>query len=657
MPDTKIVLSASDKTAAAFASASRNLQGLGARALSVGGALAGLGASLSAGAVFSWVKSIANGLDVLNDLKDATGASIENLSALEDIAARTGTSFDTVSSGLIKFNGVLKDAKPGSEAEAALRKINLNVKELRQLDPAEALRQVSVALAGFADDGDRARIVQELFGKQTKQVAAFLKDLAEQSKLNATITTEQTEAAEKFNKELFAIEKNATDVYRTLAGPLYNAINDMAEAFRKSAKEGKGFLEVLKDRYWQNVQDFKAGGGTFGPFSTGESRAPKLLLNYTQPSVNDTARARMLRQGSFDKPTIGALGGSSTAGGAASEREAAVRSETNALETYVESLKRTYESTLQLSAIETARLRIGESLNRTSSVLMQQQAMSLALKIDAAKLQDEKNKAREKNNELAMAAVQALAAENDAIIASNQSLSDQVEEMGLTTQAVQALRLARLDAAIAADRELLVGRQNVEGLEAEAAQIERRINLRLRERALTEAQGTRQVQIEAKQLSEEAAQTLNADVKSALSNAFRDSKNPARAFAEGVGNVVYTRLTNSMASAAADALVGTGKPGGGTGLIGGFLQSVFNFLPKFDTGIGYVPFDMPAIIHKGERVLTAEENRRGMGGFSPTTSIVVQGGGNTGEIYANVSKALEARDRQWADRLKEVGVF
>lgn len=657
MPDTKIVLSADDKTAAAFASASRNLQGLGARALSVGGALAGLGASLSAGAVFSWVKSIANGLDVLNDLKDATGASIENLSALEDIAARTGTSFDTVSSGLIKFNGVLKDAKPGSEAEAALRKINLNVKELRQLDPAEALRQVSVALVGFADDGDRARIVQELFGKQTKQVAAFLKDLAEQSKLNATITTEQTEAAEKFNKELFAIEKNATDVYRTLAGPLYNAINDMAEAFRKSAKEGKGFLEVLKDRYWQNVQDFKAGGGTFGPFSTGESRAPKLLLNYTQPSVNDTARARMLRQGSFDKPTIGALGGSSTAGGAASEREAAVRSETNALETYVESLKRTYESTLQLSAIETARLRIGESLNRTSSVLMQQQAMSLALKIDAAKLQDEENKAREKNNELAMAAVQALAAENDAIIASNQSLSDQVEEMGLTTQAVQALRLARLDAAIAADRELLVNKQNTEGLEAEVAQIERRINLRLRERALTETQGNRQVQIEADQLSKEAADTLNADVKSALSNAFRDSKNPAQSFAVGVGNVIYTRLTNSVASALADGLVGSGAPGSSGGLLGSLASSFLSFLPKFDTGIGYVPFDMPAMIHKGERVLTAEENRRGMGGFSPTTSIVVQGGGNTGEIYANVSKALEARDRQWADRLKEVGVF
>ena len=654
MPDTKIVLSASDKTAAAFASANRNLQGLGERALSVGGALAGLGAGLSAGAVFSWVKSIANGLDVLNDLKDATGASIENLSALEDIAARTGTSFDTVSSGLIKFNGVLKDAKPGSEAEAALRKLNLNIKELRQLDPAEALRQTSVALAGFADDGDRARIVQELFGKQTKQVAAFLKDLAEQSKLNATITTEQTEAAEKFNKELFAIEKNATDAYRTLAGPLYNAINDMAEAFRKSAKEGKGFLDVLKDRYWQNVQQFKDNGGTFGPFSTGESRAPKFLLNYTQPSPNDTARARMLRQGSFDKPTIGSLGDTSTA---KSRAEAGPRAAANDLETYIRSLERTLEKTEELSAVETARLRIGESLSRTSSVLMRQQAMSLAQKVDAARLQDEENKIREKNNQLAMAAVEALAAENDAIIASNQSLSDQVEEMGLTTQAVQALRLARLDAAIAADRELLVNKQNTEGLEAEVAQIERRINLRLRERALTEAQGNRQVQIEADQLSKEAADTLNADVKSALSNAFRDSKNPAQSFAVGVGNVIYTRLTNSVASALADGLVGTGAPGSSGGLLGSLASSFLSFLPKFDTGIGYVPFDMPAMIHKGERVLTAEENRRGMGGFSPTTSIVVQGGGNTGEIYANVSKALEARDRQWADRLKEVGVF
>jgi len=698
VPDTKIVLSAVDRTAAAFSSAARNLQSLGQRALSVDSILGGLGVTLSAGAAFAWARNVANGIDVLNDLKDATGASIENLSALEDVAARTGTSFNTVGATVTKFNAVLKDAKPGSDAEAALKALNLNIKELQQLDPAEALRQTAVALSGFADDGNKARLVQELFGKSVREVAPFLKDLAEQGRLAATVTTEQAEAAETFNKQIFNLQKNILDLSRYLSSDLITSLNAAGAAMRTS-----GFLEGMSVLFGGTAQ-FKSDKRLVDQVDTlmnleralsnfrteGYAEDSRVIKNtlaqlevvkeqvkVTQglravASPYDRSAERVRRQGAT--PLAINFTGGGGAGKPTPEREAAVRSEANALENYVAGLKRALEKTQELSAVETTRLRIGESLSRTSSVLMQRQAMDLSQQIDAAKLLaeetkarekqekqaadflEEENKARERNNELALAAVQALASENEAIIASNQSLSDQVEEMGLTTQALQELRLARLDSAIAADRELLVMRQSIEGGEAEAAQIERRINLRLRKRSLTELQGNRQVKIEADQLSKEAAETLNADVKSALSNAFRDSKNPAQSFAAGLGNVIYTRLTNSLASGLADALVGTGAPGSSGGLLGGLVGGLFSWLPKFDTGINYVPYDMPAIIHKGERVMTAAENRRGTG-FSPTTSIVVQGGGNTGEIYANVSKALEARDREWADRLKAAGVF
>ena len=214
-------------------------------------AMGALVAGLSVGASVAFFRNVVDGIDALNDLSDATGSSIENLSALEDVAARTGTSMDTVGSAVIKLNKTLADAKPGSDAAAALDALGLSAKELKALDPAEALRRTAVALSGFADDGNKARLTQELFGKSLREVAPLLKDLAEAGSLNATVTTAQAKAAEAFNIEIFKLQKAAVDVARDLAGPVVEAINATVEAFRKGAKEGKTFRETLADEQWK----------------------------------------------------------------------------------------------------------------------------------------------------------------------------------------------------------------------------------------------------------------------------------------------------------------------------------------------------------------------------------------------------------------------
>ena len=207
----------------------------------VGAVLGTLGAGISVAGIVSIAKASIDSVDRLNDLKDATGASIENLSALEDVAARTGTSMDTVSTAVIKFNKALADAKPDSDAARALDAIGLSAKELKALDPAEALLKTAVALQGFADDGNKARLTQELFGKSLKEVAPFLKDLAEKGQLVATVTTAQAEAAEQFNKELFNMQKNVQDVARYLSSDLVTSINAAAKAMREG-----GLLEGFR---------------------------------------------------------------------------------------------------------------------------------------------------------------------------------------------------------------------------------------------------------------------------------------------------------------------------------------------------------------------------------------------------------------------------
>ena len=216
-------------------------------------ALGGLAAAFSVDQATTWFRSMVDGVDALNDVADATGASIENISALEDVAARTGHTFDNVGAALVKFNKLLSDAKPGSDAEAGLKAFNLNAQELRRLDPAEALLRYTRAIATFADDGEKARLVQEQLGKSYRELAPFLKDLADKGELVAKVTTEQADAADKFNKQLSELAKNSLDAKRALVGDLVQGINEAAAAFKKSGLlEGIRTLFTGSDEYKNN---------------------------------------------------------------------------------------------------------------------------------------------------------------------------------------------------------------------------------------------------------------------------------------------------------------------------------------------------------------------------------------------------------------------
>lgn len=232
MSEAKIRLSAENKTRAAFADVKRDLLGLrdSAQQINVafGATAAVLGSAFAGLSLTGFIRSTAAGVDALNDVKDATGASIENISALEDVALRTGATLDTVTSTLVKFNSVL--ATP--ERESIFRALGLDVAELKRLDPAEALRQTAVALARFADDGDKARVVQELFGKSIREAAPFLNDLAAAGELNARVTGQQAEEAERFNRNLSELVATSTQLARTLVGPVVSAINELTTRWR-----------------------------------------------------------------------------------------------------------------------------------------------------------------------------------------------------------------------------------------------------------------------------------------------------------------------------------------------------------------------------------------------------------------------------------------
>lgn len=248
--DVRYTITAEDRFSGMFARLKRDLAdgtdqlgriaGVAARASGALGLVA-FGGAAGFGAMF---RQMARDVDALNDASDALGDSVENISALEDVARRNGEGLELVVTAVAKLNKVLGEAKADSPLAKVLAGLGLNAAELRRLDPSEALQRVAVALQGVQNDGNRARIIQELFGKSSKEAASFLKDLADAGQLNATVTSQQAAEVERFNKQLASLSTNVSNAGRGIASTLVPLGNEVASRLRASQEVFGGFINA-----------------------------------------------------------------------------------------------------------------------------------------------------------------------------------------------------------------------------------------------------------------------------------------------------------------------------------------------------------------------------------------------------------------------------
>lgn len=294
----KVVLSAEDRTAAVFAAFMRNVDKVGFNLdtlkSSAIGALGALAVPVSVAGFATVFNESRRAIDGLQDLADASGSSVEAISALDNIARSTGGNLETVSSILVKFNGVLADADPGKGAGAALKAIGLSVEELKRLDPAEALRVTAVAVERLGSETDKARVYQELFGKATRDAAPFLKDLAEAKRLDATLTAEQVEQVDRFNKEMAKLQASAGNAARSLSITVAGALNTVIDRFREGQKEGKSFWQIALEGYKKDVGAIY-GAGQPQPGAGRVSSGPIIDANDPRAALRLMERAQDTR--------------------------------------------------------------------------------------------------------------------------------------------------------------------------------------------------------------------------------------------------------------------------------------------------------------------------------------------------------------------------
>lgn len=591
--EAKITISAVDKTAGAFASIKSNLAGLGGQVMSVTGALGGLSAAGALAGLVAMVRQSANAIDAFNDLADATGASIENISALESVALRTGTSFETVSSTLVKFNGVLKDAKPGSEAEQALRALGLEAEALRRQDPAEALLVVAKALDGFADDSNKARLTQELFGKSLREVAPLLKDLVESGQLVATTTRQQADEADRFNKMLFEMSANAQTLSRHLSIDLVQGINAAARAVREGGlieglqvlltgtdqyKNDKRLVELTQQklRLETSVARMEAQRATrpANEALIGRQRDElarveaelKTTLAYRQTLAAQGPKPEAAKPGLPSLPTV-------KAGRAGSD----VPDQARELAAYVNALQGAMDKTRDLTEVEKARAFLLSQGRAGEIQQVRELVLGMAEQVDA-----EKSFSQALHDKRAAAA-----AAGDAILKANEEYQSLIKSLLDATPTAQLERQRVAMQALAEEFE--AGRISAEQFNEAASTY---LGLDKTPVGLDEAA--------------RRSEALASSIEDGILKGFREGQSAADIFLTELKAQFAKTVLRPVIQPIAEA--GSSLISSGLSAIAGVLG-----LNSFDVGTDYVPHDQIALIHKGERIVPAAQNTRGGG--------------------------------------------
>lgn len=119
-------------------------------------------ASLAAGAVLRF-NSVGSALD---DMRQRTGISAEELSRLSYAAKLSDTSLESLESGVTKMAQFMKSASDGgTEARKTLSELGLSFSMLQSASPEEQLGLFADALNQIPDIGERAAVAMRIFGK------------------------------------------------------------------------------------------------------------------------------------------------------------------------------------------------------------------------------------------------------------------------------------------------------------------------------------------------------------------------------------------------------------------------------------------------------------------------------------------------------------
>jgi hypothetical protein len=201
-------------------------------------ALATVGIVGGTAGLVMFLKNVNDTTANLKDLAKEAGTTAEAISRFDLPARAAGTSLDTVASAIFRVSKSAVEARdPTSQAALALDAIGISAKDLKGLKPDEMFELLARRVNTFSDGIEKNAVMQILFNKSGREMNKVVSDIAETSKLTATVTNQQAEEANKLNRQIIELKMNSEQFWRSLVSQAVPALNDILKAFIDSRRE------------------------------------------------------------------------------------------------------------------------------------------------------------------------------------------------------------------------------------------------------------------------------------------------------------------------------------------------------------------------------------------------------------------------------------
>ncbi|MCK9202440.1 MAG: hypothetical protein M0P42_15020 [Gallionella sp.] len=520
-----------------------------------------LGVGLSVVGFGAMVKGSIDALDRVNDLRLATGLTSETLAGLKFAAELAGGDLDSIAKSINKL------AVNMGKDEEKFKRLGITAK-----DPLEAFKQLADVFSEVQDPQLRAALGAEALGKAWEGAAPLMMEgskgvgeLVEKGRRLSGITDASTKAADAFNdkwKELFGTGK----LLNTMVGdalPLFNALADDMLAARKQT-------DALETEFKPLLETGKAVAVLFGNVA--------FVFKAVGTEIGGiAAQAAALGRGN--------LTGAIAIGDAMKNDAAAARRNFDEWERRILTLD-------------------GKGAGAANETVKKIRNLALEARVGGVV-----------GGKPGKTASQQRGGVDDYASRINQAVAGAINSSDLVKAQDFAATIERLDALFfdsGLDVDVYVSAlDNLAHMTVGVTQ---------------ESKEAVKAMDEMSEFAREAARNM----QDAMADGFFDiMQGKFDTLGSSFKATIDRMVANAMAAKLGNYLLGDfGKTGEMGGWAGQGLAAITDMvIPKFSfaSGTPYVPHDMTARIHKGERIIPAAENRGGGGGMTVVNQFTISG--------------------------------